>query len=193
MELVFLPGFSTKDSIDELSGRGVGMDVIKTTIEGLRGRVQLRSSAGRGSRVLMTVPLTLAFIEAMVVRERDRLLALPIEKVFEVFKIGAEQRAFHSADGQTMLRVRDRFVPVCWLHRYFEEPGGDETLDDRVVVVVQTSQGNLALPVDRLLGNQQIMLKPLRGLLSQVRGAAGCGMLRSGDVALAIDCERLHA
>lgn len=191
--LVFLPGFSTKESIDELSGRGVGMDVIKTTIEGLRGRVHLKSTPGRGSRMQMTVPLTLAFVEAMVVRERDRLFALPIEKVFEVFKADTAQLSPNAADGQTMIRVRDTLVPVCWLHRYYDEPAVDETLEGRIVVVVQTAQGGLAVPVDTLLGNQQIMLKPMRGVLSGVRGAAGCGMLRSGDVALAIDCERLHA
>jgi two-component system, chemotaxis family, sensor kinase CheA len=193
-ELVFLPGFSTKEQIDALSGRGVGMDVIKTTIEGLRGRVQLRSTEGKGSRTTMTVPLTLAFVEAMVVRERDRLFALPIEKVFEVFKAERDQISQNSADGETMLRIRDRLVPVLWLHRYYGEAGEiDEHLESRVVVVVQTSRGDLALPVDKLLGNQQVMLKPMRGVLAGVRAAAGCGMLRSGDVALALDCERLHA
>lgn len=195
LNLVFLPGFSTKETIDELSGRGVGMDVIRTTVEGLRGRVQLESVEGKGSRLNMTVPLTLAFVEAMVVRERERLFALPIEKVFEVFKAEPSQLSTNSADGQTVIRVRDSLIPVLWLHRYYGEPdnANDGKLAGRVVVVVQTSRGNLALPVDALLGNQPVMLKPLRGLLSQVRAAAGCGMLRSGDVALALDCERLHA
>jgi two-component system chemotaxis sensor kinase CheA len=195
LSLVFLPGFSTKETIDELSGRGVGMDVIRTTIEGLRGRVQLESVEGKGSSLNMTVPLTLAFVEAMVVRERDRLFALPIEKVFEVFKAEPAQLSTNSADGQTVIRVRDGLIPVLWLHRYYGEPDNDNDtkLAGRVIVVVQTARGNLALPVDTLLGNQPVMLKPLRGLLANVRAAAGCGMLRSGDVALALDCERLHA
>jgi two-component system chemotaxis sensor kinase CheA len=190
---IFLPGFSTKETVDELSGRGVGMDVVKTTIEGLRGRVMLRSTPGRGSRITMTMPLTLAFVEAMVVRERDRLFAIPIEKVFEVFKAEQKQLSRNSADGQTLIRVRETLVPVLWLHRFWADSGVfSEKLEDRVIVVVQTSQGGLAIPVDALLGNQQVMLKPLRGPLAGIRAAAGCGMLRSGDVAVALDCEQLH-
>lgn len=193
LSLVFLPGFSTKQTIDEVSGRGVGMDVIKTTIEGLRGRVHLRTTAGRGSSVTMSVPLTLAFVESMVVQQRGRLFALPIEKVFEVFLADGRNVAHSAADGRTLLRVRGSLVPVLWLHRFYGESMQDESVGGRVVVVVQTAHGSLALPVDMLLGNQQVMLKPLHGPLSSVRAAAGCGMLRSGDVALALDCERLHA
>jgi len=193
-DLIFAPGFSTKQAIDELSGRGVGMDVVRSTIEGLRGRVVLRSLPGRGMQVQLAVPLTLAFVEAMIVGEREHLFAVPIEKVFEVFQVRAEQIAQNSADGQRLLRVRDTIVPVCWLDQFFgDATEGERTLVGRIAVVVQTSQGSLALPIDRLLGNQQIMLKPLTGVLSGVRAAAGCGMLRSGDVALTLDCERLHA
>jgi two-component system chemotaxis sensor kinase CheA len=193
-ELVFLPGFSTKEQIDALSGRGVGMDVIKTAIERLRGRVKLRSTPGHGARLSITVPLTLAFVDAMVVTHNGHLFALPIERVLEVFKAGAAQVARSTADGVSLLRVRDRLVPVLWLHQFFGQAAGADTrVEDRIVVVVQTSTGGVALPVDRLLGHQQIMLKPLRGLLGGVRAAAGYGMLRSGDVCLALDCERLHA
>jgi len=191
-DLIFLPGFSTKETIDELSGRGVGMDVVKTSIEGLRGRVSLESTPGRGTSITMSVPLTLAFVEAMVVRERERLYAVPIERVFEVFRAAASQVSHNLADGQSVVRVRDKLVPVLWLHRYYGEGPADETLEGRVVVVVQTSQGDLALPVDALLGNQQVMLKPLKGALSKMRAAAGYGMLRSGDVAVTLDCEQLR-
>jgi len=195
LSLVFAPGFSTKETVDELSGRGVGMDVVKTTITGLRGRVGLKSTEGRGSRLTMTMPLTLAFVESMVVRERDRLFALPIEKVFEVFKAEASQISRNSADGQTLVKVRGTMVPVLWLHRFWSDTTGVPTddVDGRILVVVQTSHGEFALPVDALLGNQQVMLKPLRGPLAGIRAAAGCGMLRTGDVALAIDCEQLYA
>ncbi|MFO0596750.1 MAG: ATP-binding protein [Myxococcaceae bacterium] len=193
-ELIFLPGFSTKENIDELSGRGVGMDVVKTTIEGLRGRVQVTSTEGRGTRIRLSVPLTLAFVEAMIVRERDRLFAVPIEKVFEVFQVEREQVTHDASDGVSLVRVRERLVPVLWLHKFYEERSKvSEELDGRILVVVQTSRGELALPVDQLLGNQQVMLKPLVGPLSRVRAAAGCGMLRTGEVALALDCERLSA
>ena len=189
---VFLPGFSTKDTADTLSGRGVGMDVLKTTVESLRGRVTLKSTPGQGSRVTLKLPLTLAFVEAMVVRERGRLFALPIEKVFEVSKVEQARVVTNSADDQVLLRVRDTCVPVLWLDRYWGESGRERALSGKVVVV-QTARGAVALPVDELLGNQQVMLKPLHGPLSHIRAAAGCGMLRTGDVAIALDCDQLHA
>jgi two-component system chemotaxis sensor kinase CheA len=191
---VFLPGFSTKEKADELSGRGVGMDVLKTTVEGLRGRVNLTSKPGSGSRVSMTMPLTLAFVEAMVVRENGRLFALPIEKVFEVSVVDGARVVTNPSDNQMMLRVRDSCVPVVWLHRFWGESRivGSE-LDGRLVVIVQTTSGAVALPVDELIGNQQVMLKPLRGALASIRAAASCGMLGTGDVAIALDCDRLHA
>jgi two-component system chemotaxis sensor kinase CheA len=192
-QFIFLPGFSTKEKADELSGRGVGMDVLKTTVESLRGHVQVKSNPGRGSRITMTIPLTLAFVEVMIVRERDRLFALPIEKVFEVSKVEASMLAPNSADGFTMLRVRGQCVPVFWLHRFWGEARSNESILGRVAVVVQTARGVLALPVDELLGNQQVMVKPLRGVLAGVRAAVGCGMLRTGDIAVALDCEQFHA
>lgn len=192
-DLLFMPGFSTKEQVDELSGRGVGMDVVKTTIESLRGRVQLSSKAGEGTRLTMIVPLTLAFLDAMVVRSDEHLFVLPIEKVFEVFKAQASGIAKASADGAVMVKVRDQLVPVLWLHRYYGEACREERLDERILIVVQTSRGKLALPVDEILGNHQVMLKPLRGVLSGVRAAAGCGMLSTGDVAIALDCEQLRA
>jgi two-component system chemotaxis sensor kinase CheA len=199
LDLIFKPGFSTKEVVSELSGRGVGMDVVKTTIEGqLRGRVGIRSQSGKGSRFVLRMPLTLAFIEAMVVEEHGRLYVVPIEKVLEVFQVsGPSQLVPSSSDGELLVRIRGQLVPVCWVHRFYgdeAEPGDSATqILGKIVVIVQTALGKLALPVDALLGNQQVMLKPLKGVLSNVRAAAGCGMLRSGDVAVALDCERLHA
>jgi two-component system chemotaxis sensor kinase CheA len=197
--LIFEPGFSTKEQVSELSGRGVGMDVVKTTVEALRGRCSIRSSQGKGTRFLMRMPLTLAFIEAMVVEQKKRLFVLPIEKVFEVFKAEEHRLVKSSVENRVLVRVREDFVPVCWVHRFYGETSPDERAPgiedvvDKIVVVVQTGTGKLALAVDDLLGNQQVMLKPLRGVLGRIRASAGCGMLSSGDVAVALDCERLHA
>ncbi len=199
LDLIFLPGFSTREVVNELSGRGVGMDVVKTTIEGsLRGRAVVKTVLGKGSRFVLRMPLTLAFIEAMVVSEHERLYVVPIEKVFEVFQVvGPQQLVTSSADGELLVRVRGQLVPVCWVHRFY---GDDVVIEEptrkilgKIIIVVQTALGKLAIPVDSLLGNQQVMLKPLKGVMSNIRAAAGCGMLRSGDVALALDCERLHA
>lgn len=193
-DLVFAPGFSTKAVADELSGRGIGMDVLKSTVESMRGRVRLHSSPGKGSRIAISLPLTLAFVEAMVVRDKERLFALPIEKVFEVSRLTRARIVRGAAGAHTLVRVRDACVPVCWLQDFWSEEGPSPRLDDDgIVVIVQTTHGPLALPVDELVGNQQVMLKPLRGPLARIRGAAACGMLRTGDIAVALDCEQLHA
>lgn len=191
-QFVFAPGFSTKEVADELSGRGVGMDVVKTTVEALRGRVQIKSTPGRGSTITMMVPLTLAFIEVMIVREQQHLFAIPIEKVFEVSRVAPGQIASNSAGGVILLRVRGALAPVLWLRQFWGEEGDASSLVDRLVVFVQTARGVLALPVDELIGNQQVMVKPMRGVLSGVRAVTGCGMLRTGDIAVALDCEQLH-
>jgi two-component system, chemotaxis family, sensor kinase CheA len=191
---VFMPGFSTKDVADEMSGRGVGMDVLRTTIEDqLRGRIILKSTRGAGTRLIIHLPLTLAFVEAMVIRERDRLFALPIEKVAEVSLVTTRELLHASATEQTMLRVRENLVPVLWLHEFWNEERRAPLGERLLVVIVQTKHGELALPVDELVGNQQVMLKPLHGALSSIRAAAGCGMLRTGDVAIALDCDQLCA
>lgn len=193
LDLIFAPGFSTKDNIDEVSGRGVGMDLIKTAIESQRGRVRLRSVEGQGSSVEMTLPLTLAFLDAMVVREGGQLYAVPIEKVREVFTAHEDNVCQASAEGKTMLRVRDELVPMLRLGEYYgNKPFSTNLETGSVVMVVQTPRGQLAIPVDSLLGNQPVMLKPLKGVISHVRAAAGCGMLRTGDVALTLDCDQLN-
>lgn len=196
-ELLFLPGFSTRTMVTNMSGRGVGMDIIRTEIEKLRGRVTLHSALGRGCCLQFTVPLTLAFLEAMIVRERERLFALPIERVYDVLQVQPDQVTHSSANQETRLRVREKLVPVMWLHEFFGEPAREPRsgpdLAGQLVVVVQGSSGVAALPVDELLGTQPVILKPLHWALSNVRAAAGCGMLPTGDVALALDCERLVA
>lgn len=194
LQFIFAPGFSTKEQVDALSGRGVGMDVLKTTVEAMRGRVELKSAEGQGTRFALKMPLTLAFVEAMVVRERDRLFAIPIERVCEVSKIQASELLTNAADGEMLLHRRDLVVPILWLHTFWNEAReAAPDLADRLMVLVQSGAKVLALPVDEILGNQQVMLKPLQGALRGIRAAAGCGMLRGGEVAIALDCDRLHA
>lgn len=191
--LVFLPGLSTAKQVSELSGRGVGMDAVRSAVEALRGSVRVETQRGLGSVLTITLPLTLAFVEAMVVTERGRLFALPMERVCEVFRVRHDQVKTSTADKSTLLRVRDTLVPVLTFSHFYGEAEvhDDVRLAEGVVVVVQTAGGTVALPVDRVLGTEHIMLKPLHPALSKVRAAVGCGMLRSGEVALALDCERL--
>jgi two-component system, chemotaxis family, sensor kinase CheA len=192
-ELVFAPGFSTKEAVDELSGRGVGMDVVKTAIEALRGRVRICSETGKGSTIDMVLPLTMAFVDAMVLRDKGKLFAVPLAQVSEVFSLDLSRVSHNAADSESSILVRDRMVPMMCLSQVFRDRSAGEERVGKVVVVVRNSRGDLAIPVDEIVGNQPVMLKPIRGVVAGVRAAAGYGMLRTGDVALTLDCERLHA
>jgi two-component system chemotaxis sensor kinase CheA len=193
IEFLFAPGFSTAAQVTELSGRGVGLDVMRSTIESMRGSVCIRSKAGVGMRIEILLPLTVAFLEAMVVRAHGWLLAVPIEKVHHVERL-AEDRIISEPGSDTVLaRLDDGLVPLVRLSRFFNSVEDEQQSGSPIVVVVNSQRGRIAFPVDKLVGNQQVMLKPMNGLLQNIRASSGYGVLRSGEVALTLDCERLHA
>lgn len=192
-KVIFEPGFSTAEAVTNLSGRGVGMDVLNATMKVLRGRIALDSELGQGTRVLLSIPVTLAFLDCMVMRLGCRFLATPIDAVADVFKPSDEQILAISADnGLEMVRVRDQFVPIRRLeHFYGEEDSALTPLKDSIVVVFHTSSGPIGLPVDEMLDQQQVVMKPLVGQLANIRASWGCALLGSGEVALVLDSERL--
>lgn len=194
-ELIFEPGFSTAQNLSTLSGRGVGMDVVKHTITELRGRYRIKSEKNKGTQIALHLPLTLAFIEGMIIEVNHSLYAIPIEAISEVFKVKRSQVTTISSERAEVIKVRDELIPTCWLQKFYNLGSFQDyqISDDKVVVVTQSSRGHLAIPVDRLIGNQQVTLKPLTGILKDIRAGAGYGLLSSGNVAIVLDCERLHA
>jgi two-component system chemotaxis sensor kinase CheA len=185
---VFQPGFSTSTEITHLAGRGVGLDVVQKAVQALRGRVEVDTRAGQGTRIIMAIPLTLAFLESMVLRSGNQLYAIPIEAINEVFQpeAGAIKRA--SAEGQTLVMRQGNPLPLYWLN----VANADEAiLYQQVIVAVHTARGVLGLPMDEIVGQQQVVMKPLQGHLRDVRGGAGCALLSSGEIAIALDVERL--
>ncbi len=187
---IFDAGFSTNDQVSKLSGRGVGMDVVKTTIQELRGRIEVKSAPGRGSTVILRIPLTLAFLDAMVIRLGQRLFAIPVDVVSEAFKVKENQVTSTSVDGSEVIRVRDVLIPVLRLEDFYEEDYEHSSLVGRIVVLARTSHGEVALPIDEIVSQQQVTMKPLQGQLKKIRAGVGCAMLGSGDVAIALDCEQ---
>jgi two-component system chemotaxis sensor kinase CheA len=135
--------------------------------------------------------LTLAFLDSMVVRLQDCLYAIPVDVISEVIKPGAEQVSHTSADDGDVVRVRDELTPVCRLRRFYDELSEEPPLDEQVLVVVQTSGGMLGVPVDEIVGQQQVTMKPLKGQAESIRAGAGYALLGSGEVAISLDCERL--
>jgi len=194
-KVIFQPGFSTAEAVTNLSGRGVGMDVLNSTMKDLRGRIAVDSIWGRGAEVVLSIPVTLAFLDCMVMRLGNRLFATPIDVVADIFQPGDDQILDISADdGTEMVRVRDDFVPIRRLEHFYGEDDSRLTpLGKSIVVVFNTSSGPVGLPVDEMLDQQQVVMKTLVGQLENIRASWGCALLGTGEVALVLDCERLAA
>ncbi len=189
---IFHSGFSTAREVSSLSGRGVGLDVVRVAIQSLRGRIMVDSRPGEGARITLHIPLTLAFLDSMVVRLHKRLYAIPIDVIGQIFKPEAAQVTRAAAENNEVVRIRDELVPVCHLQHFYQEGEKDGLLTEQIMVVVQTSRGVLGLPVDEVIGQQQVTMKPLQRQLKDIRAGAACGLLSSGDVAIVLDCERLN-
>lgn len=189
--LIFAPGFSTAVRVTDVSGRGVGMDVVRTNVERLGGRVEVESTPGLGTRISLTLPLTLAIVRAMVVRAGERTFALPVTGVVETLR--APLAAIQSIGGRRVLLVRGRIIPLERLEGVFG--GLQSRLRDEAgtvdVVVVRSGDQELALAVDDFLGNQEIVLKSLSTFVGRPPGIAGATIMADGSVALVVDIPAL--
>lgn len=186
--LIFEPGFSTAEQVTNLSGRGVGMDVVKRNIEGLRGSIKLLSNPGHGLIVDIRLPLTLAIIDGFMVGIGRSKFVLPLETVVEVIE-AAPRDVKVDASGRHCLELRGAVLPVVRLSTLYAI---DTHHHERVsVVVVASDQGNYGIEVDVLLGQQQTVIKPLGRLFKSLRGISGSSILGSGEVALILDVNSL--
>jgi len=194
-KMIFEPGFSTAENVSNLSGRGVGMDVLNTTMAALRGRILVDSTPGEGTRVALHIPVSLAFLDCIILRLGPRLFAVPIEVVSEIARPGpGDLPKLSASGGRELFRLRGKSVPVCRLDQFFDgidEPPRPEDAPPQVIIVFQTAEGNLAVPVDEILDRQQVVMKPLTGRMNRIRASYGCALLGTGEVALVLDCERL--
>jgi len=191
--LIFAPGFSTAGRVTDVSGRGVGMDVVRTNIERLGGRVEVDSTPGVGTRISLTLPLTLAIVEAMVVRAGEATYALPVTGVVETLRTPSEAVAW--IGGRSVLLVRGQVVALDSLEAALGRPGG-AGIGSRAeldVVVVRSGDRQLALVVDGFVGNQEIVLKSLGSFVGRPAGIAGATIMADGSVALVIDIPALVA
>jgi two-component system, chemotaxis family, sensor kinase CheA len=192
-KMIFEPGFSTAETVSNLSGRGVGMDVLNATMQALRGRIGVDSTAGQGTRVALHIPVSLAFLDCIILRLGHQLFAVPIDVISEIAKPKPEELIGISADtGSEMFRLRGAFIPICRLDDFYNTPMRPASAPpEPVLVVFNTTSGPIAVPVDEILDRQQVVMKPLVGRLAQVRASWGCALLGTGEVALVLDCERL--
>jgi two-component system, chemotaxis family, sensor kinase CheA len=188
-ELILASGFSTADQISDISGRGVGLDVVKATIESLGGAITIDSSAGEGSLFSIQLPLTLSIISVMLVEIEDEKYAIPLSSIIETAIVKKEE--IMNAHNQRVIDFRGKVVPLLFLEDVFEVPKGSKDEEFYSVVVVRKGEKMAGLVVDSFIGQQEIVLKSLGNYLNDVFAISGATILGDGQVALIIDCNAL--
>ncbi len=188
LNLIFLPGFSTKTEVTDISGRGVGMDVVQSRIRELGGTIQITSALGEGSRFTIRVPLTLAILPTLLVRVGDDSYALPLSRVDEVLamKVGTHDYV----DGRPVLDLRQSALPLIWLRGWLGMSPNDEGTD--VVVVLQCGDFRFGLIVDQVRGREEVVIKALPNRLRGLAGYAGATLIGDGSLAMILDVEGVH-
>jgi len=187
--LIFAPGFSTKTEISEVSGRGVGMDVVKTKITQLNGTVDIDSEMGVGTVLEIKVPLTLAILPTLMVVVGEQTFALPLAAVNEIFHLDLTNT--NSVDGQLTIIVREKAIPLFYLDQWLVRDYEDKARDKGHVVIVQLGNQQVAFVVDRLIGQEEVVIKPLDRLLHGTPGMAGATITSDGGIALIIDIPNM--
>ncbi|MBC3765455.1 chemotaxis protein CheA [Neptunicella marina] len=187
--LIFAPGFSTAEQITDVSGRGVGMDVVKRNIESIGGRVEIESIAGQGSEFNIRLPLTLAIVDGMCVGVGDQIYVVPLVNIIE--SIQPQPSQIKSLTKDKLLWVRDKYWPVIPLYDCMAIDNAQLDPADAIVVLIESSKKRFGLMVDRLLGQQQVVIKSLEQNYRRVSGVAGATIMGDGTVALILDVESL--
>ncbi|MGB1320038.1 MAG: chemotaxis protein CheA [Vibrio gallaecicus] len=189
--LIFAPGFSSKEKISDISGRGVGMDVVKTAINTLNGSIDIDSELGKGTKITIKVPLTLAILPTLMVGVAGHPFALPLASVNEIFHLDLSRT--NVVDGQLTIIVRDKSIPLFYLQNWLAPQAG--TIELRKghghVVIVQLGSQRVGFVVDTLIGQEEVVIKPLDNLLQGTPGMAGATITSDGHIALILDVPDL--
>jgi len=189
--LIMQPGFSTADVISDISGRGVGLDVVRNAIEGVRGKVDVVSSEGVGSTFSIVLPLTLAIIDGMIVRCSDKIFIIPTLSIIESFR--PAQESVHVAGGkEEFVQLRTELLPIIRLNKTLDLGGEMPHPWESTLVCIENQKGKFALLVDELVGRQQVVIKTLGEFFAQTEGVTGGAVMGNGEVALILNVEELY-
>ena len=189
-QLIFAPGFSTSKTISSVSGRGVGLDVVKTHIEKLNGTVTVVSERNRGTRFTIKLPLTLAIIQGLLIRVGEEVYSIPITSVIESHRVRSEE--INRIDSYEVFNVRNEVISLLRLNRLFGVPSAEKGDDDHhYIVIVGTAEKKVGLMVDSLIGEEDVVIKPLKDQFTNSPGIAGASILGDGSVSLIIDVGQL--
>ncbi len=185
-ELIFLPGFSTAEKVSDVSGRGVGMDVVASTIHSLRGSIEIDSEKGSGTKITMKLPLTVAIIRTLMVGTNNRVFAIPIFSVAEIIQYNGED--IKEVGHYKSLMLRDKVYLLFNLNELFDLK---QECEEKFIIIINVGEKNLAIAVDELYGEEEIVIKPLGNLLSDIKGIAGATITGDGKVVLILDINSL--
>ena len=187
---IFAPGVSTADKITDISGRGVGMDVVRANVEKMKGKIEIKSVEGKGSTFIVKLPLTLAIIEGITFALGAQIYIMPLISIIEQIKVKNEQVKPFEGKGE-MIKIREEYLPLIRLHKVFEIDTQVENIEDGIVVVVEAGYRRCAIFVDELLDQQQVVIKSLDSAFDKHAGIAGGTILGDGRIALIIDIQGL--
>lgn len=189
INLLFRAGFSTMDKVTDLSGRGVGLDVVKSKIEAINGTVEVISNLGQGSKFVIRLPLTLAIIQALMVNLNEEKFAIPLNNIKEITTI--ETSKITMVQDQEVVLYRNKTLPIIRMKEVLDIEAGHEELDELIVVIVKKGDVEAGLVVDSLIGQQEIVIKSLGKYLTGIKAIAGATILGNGSVALIVDPNQL--
>ncbi len=196
LNFLMAPGFSTNAQVTEFSGRGVGMDVVKSGVESLGGSVSITSEQGKGMTTIMRIPLTMAIMDGMEVSVGDSIFTIPINNIRSSIKLTEADILHDSVDGE-MVKMLDGYYPVIRARDFYNLPGGAERIDDGILMWLESGDCSYCLFVDELLGEQQIVVKPLPAYVNNFDiknyGITGCSILGDGNISIILDAGGLYA
>jgi two-component system chemotaxis sensor kinase CheA len=192
INLIFLPGFSTAEKVSNVSGRGVGMDVVKTNVSKLRGIINIESELGKGTKIIIKLPLTLAIISGMIVKAHSEMIVVPLGSVIEVIRVNTEQ--IYSIKGKEVIQVRDSILPLVSLKELLKgklNGQKEERNGWQYVVEVGIAEKRYGIKVDELVGQQEVVIKSLGSYLGKIDGIAGSTIMGDGTVVMILDIHEL--
>lgn len=192
--MILLPGFSTNDVVTEYSGRGVGMDVVKKNIEKCGGSLVVESQQGKGTTFIIKIPLTMAIIDGMEICVNDAIFTVPISVIKESMRVQSDQLIHDTQHGE-MIMIRGACYPVLRLHEKFNLPTEVTNIEDGIILLIETENTNVCIFADKLIGEQQVVVKPFPRYLSQynikAEGLSGCTIMGDGSISLIVDVNTL--
>ncbi|MBP8184858.1 MAG: chemotaxis protein CheW, partial [Pseudomonas sp.] len=189
--LIFMPGFSTAEAVTDLSGRGVGMDVVRRNITSIGGRIEIKSLAGQGTHIVIRLPLTLAILDGMIVEVDKVHYVVPLTYIVESLQLKDEHIYSMSGSSSAVIRVRDEYLPLLSLHRLLNLQAAPPPAVGGLVLILEAEGNSFALQVDELIGQQQVVIKSLEQNFRRIDGITGATIMGDGSVALILDVDAL--